>query len=88
VKDISFTPDESYGRGIDLDTVEVCDDEHWTFVECDMSDPCRLCKSAHMDCIIIAVDRAFWNNGMLEANAALGIFIIYQSKFNDKFILT
>ncbi|PVH91316.1 hypothetical protein DM02DRAFT_546065, partial [Periconia macrospinosa] len=87
-KDISFTPDERYGRGIDLNTVEVCDDEHWTFVKCDMGDPCRLWQSAHMDCVIIAVDRGFWNNGMLEANAALGIFITYQSRFNDKFVLT
>jgi ribonuclease HI len=89
-KDRSFKPDERYGQGIDLDSVEVCDDEHWTFVACDMDDPCQDCGSlsAHVDCIIIAVDGACRNNGTLEAKAAAGVFVGDESTFNDSFILT
>ncbi|KAH7118124.1 hypothetical protein B0J13DRAFT_423973, partial [Dactylonectria estremocensis] len=78
-----------YGQNVDLDHVEVCDDDCWTYVACDTTDPREDCGrlSAHIDCIVIAVDGACWNNGTATAKAAAGVFVGDESTFNDSFIL-
>lgn len=84
-----FKPSEIYGPGVDLDQVEICDNEYWSFVACETDDPCPDCGclSAHVDSIIIAVDGACWGNGKPEAKAAAGVFVGDESRFNDSFIL-
>jgi ribonuclease HI len=88
-KDRKFNPKERYGENVDLDDVEVCDDEYWTYVACEGADPCEHCGrlAAHTDCIVIAVDGACRNNGTAEATAAAGVFVGDESEYNDSFIL-
>jgi ribonuclease HI len=89
VKDRRFKPYERYSQNVDLDDVEVSEDEYWSFVACDRAGPCEDCGclSAHIDCIVIAVDGACWNNGTAGARAAAGVFVGDESEYNDSFVL-
>jgi ribonuclease HI len=89
IKDRIFNPKERYGEDVDLDKVEICHNQHWTYVACDKAGPCKACGGleAHTDCIVIAVDGACRNNGTAEATAAAGVFVGNGSKYNDCFIL-
>ncbi|KAF5120837.1 Ribonuclease H [Metarhizium anisopliae] len=88
-RDRKFVPNKRYGQNVDLDLVEVCDDECWTYVAYDRDKPCKNCGrlSAHADCIVIAVVGACWNNGTPNAKAAAGVFVGHESRYNDSFIL-
>ncbi|KID63609.1 Ribonuclease H-like protein, partial [Metarhizium brunneum ARSEF 3297] len=72
-RDRKYVPSKLYGQNVNLSRVEV-GDECWTL-------------SVHIDCIVIAVDGAYWNNGTLKAKAAAGVFVGHKSTFYDGFIL-
>lgn len=87
-RDRKYVPSKLYGQNVDLCRVEV-GDECWTYVACDIDEPCKNYGrlSVHIDCIVIAVDDAYWNNGTLKAKAAAGVFVGHESTINDGFIL-
>jgi ribonuclease HI len=73
--------------------VEIPDpDKLWTYVACDEGDctPCEhgVCRAPHEDCIVIAVDGACKNNGTPLAQAAIGVFVGVDSKYNESRLLT
>lgn len=74
-----------------MENVEVRDDdETWTYVACEDSNPCPDCSciQPHLDCIVIAVDGACMGNGLPGARAAAGVFFGKGSTYNTSTILT